>query len=225
SPALAAVLAEVEAAGVDLVVFCGDLTWGSLPRETLALVEPWRGRSRFVRGNADRMIGTDLEDRGAWIAEQHDEAALAFLRSFEEAVVVDVDGLGPTRFSHGSPRSDEECVTVATPDARMRELLDGVAERVLVTGHTHVQYDREVAGVRSLNPGSVGLPYEERPGAYWALLGPAVELRRTEYDLDGTVRLFRASGDPTAEKIVELLLTPPPPAEAIAHAERLVFSG
>ena len=34
--ALAAVLAELEP--VDLVVFGGDLTWGPLPQETLALV-------------------------------------------------------------------------------------------------------------------------------------------------------------------------------------------
>ena len=34
-----------------------------------------------------------------------------FLAGFEENVVVEVDGLGPVRFCHGSPRSDEECVT------------------------------------------------------------------------------------------------------------------
>ena len=218
-------LAELADAHVDLVVFCGDLTWGSLPRETLALVEPWRNRSRFVRGNAERAVGTDLEGRGAWMAEQHDEAARAFLAGFDGSVVIDLEGLGPTRFCHGSPRSDEECVTVATPEARMRELLAGVDEHVLVTAHTHVQFDRRVAGIRSVNPGSVGLPYEELPGAYWALFGPDVELRRTEYDVGETVRLFRASGDPAAEKIVEMLLDPPPPAEVIAHAERLVFSG
>jgi hypothetical protein len=26
------------------------------------------------------------------------------------------------------------------------------------------------------------MAYEDAPGAYWALLGPGVELRRTEYD-------------------------------------------
>jgi Icc-related predicted phosphoesterase len=37
-----------------------------------------------------------------------------------------------------------------------------------VCGHTHVQFDRAVAGKRVVNPGSVGIPYEGRPGAYWA---------------------------------------------------------
>jgi Icc-related predicted phosphoesterase len=31
APALEAVLAEVEAEAPDLIVFCGDLTWGPLP--------------------------------------------------------------------------------------------------------------------------------------------------------------------------------------------------
>ena len=48
----------------------------------------------------------------------------------------------------------------------------------------HVRYDRRVGGLRIVNAGSVGLPYEAQPGAYWAILGPDVELRRTEYDID-----------------------------------------
>ena len=49
-------------------------------------------------------------------------------------------------------------------------------------GHTHVQFDRDVAGMRLVNAGSVGMPYEDEPGAYWVLIGPEVELRRTVYE-------------------------------------------
>jgi predicted phosphodiesterase len=52
APALEAVLAEVEQEAPDLVVFCGDLTWGPLPEETIALARSVD--ARFVRGNADR---------------------------------------------------------------------------------------------------------------------------------------------------------------------------
>ena len=48
-----------------------------------------------------------------------------------------------------------------------------------------MQYDRSSRAVSAIvNPGSVGMPYEGRSGAYWALLGPDVELRRTEYDVE-----------------------------------------
>ena len=66
--ALEAVLAEVREAGVDIVVFCGDLTWGPLPNETLALVRSLDLPARFVRGNADRSVGVLDSERGTWIA-------------------------------------------------------------------------------------------------------------------------------------------------------------
>lgn len=47
----------------------------------------------------------------------------------------------------------------------------------VVCGHTHAQFDRQLARWRVVNAGSVGLPYEGRAGAYWLLLGPEVEHR------------------------------------------------
>jgi predicted phosphodiesterase len=219
------VLAEVVREQVDLIVFCGDLTWGPLPSETLALVAALDVPARFVRGNADRMVGVEPEGRGPWMAEHHDAEQTAFVNGFESHVVVDVDGLGPTRFVHGSPRSDEECVTPETPAERVAEFMADVPERAVVTAHVHVSYNRVVDGVRLVGPGSVGRPYEGEPGARWALLGPDVELRRTEYDVESTAALYRASGIPEAEQDVEMLLHPPTRAEVIAHAESVVFAG
>ena len=55
--ALEAVLAEIGGERVDAIVFCGDLTWGPLPNETLELVHAITLPKYFVRGNADRMVG------------------------------------------------------------------------------------------------------------------------------------------------------------------------
>jgi predicted phosphodiesterase len=227
APALEAVLAELESAGPDLVVFCGDLSWGGLPEETLGLVEPLRDRALFVRGNSEReLIERKLTtERATWLHERHAPFA-NHLEACRPTVAVDVDGLGPTRFCHGSPRSDEECVTVETPAERVREFMDGVDEQVVVTAHTHVRYDRIVDGIRLVNPGAVGMPYEGETGvAFWALLGPDVELRRTRYDLDAAVERMRAGGMPAFEEIEAILRTPPLPAEVIEHAERVVFAG
>jgi len=228
--ALAAVLAEVEREQPDVIVSCGDLTWGPLPRETVALLEPWGDRTRFVRGNSEReLLERKLGDSevARWEHEQHvDPELLAYVRGTSVHEVVDVDGLGPTRFCHGSPRSDEECVTAATPAERVAEFTAGVEEACVVTAHTHMQYDRVVGETRLLNPGSVGLPYELEPGyAYWALLGPDVELRRTPYDLEAAIERMRAAGMPKFGQIEELMRTPPSQAEVIEHAERVVFSG
>jgi hypothetical protein len=139
---------------------------------------------------------------------------------------VDVNELGPVRFCHGSPRSDTEVITPRTPAGRFAQLAAGIAEATLVSGHTHIQFDRRVAGRRSVNPGSVGLPYHEsEPGtAYWALLGPDVHLRQTRYDVAESLARGARVGDPSAEVIANYLTTPPTSAEVTTQAEGLVFS-
>ena len=231
-PALSAVLAET--ADADLVVFNGDLTWGPEPERTVELVTALGDRAVFVRGNADRAVvelarGTRAPDRARdeWMPAQHSARSVEFLAGFAFSLVVTVSGLGPVRFCHGSPRSDTETVTPATPDERMAALSADIDEKVLVTGHTHLQFDRSVTGLRSINPGSVGLPYHTgSPGtAYWATLsGDGVALRQTRYDVADAVARLSLVGDPAAGTIEELLTTPPTPEELIEHAEGRVFS-
>jgi len=169
-PALEAVLADVDREGVDEVVFGGDLTWGPLPRETLELVRSV-DNAAFVRGNADR----DPDD---WERSCLSEEEVAFLQA--QPPTVERDGV---LFCHATPRSDDEVVTPATPDERLREILAGVDERVVVAGHTHMQQDRLIEGIRFVNADSIGLPYEGEPAAFWALLADGVpQLRKTEIE-------------------------------------------
>ncbi len=112
-------------------------------------------------------------------------------------------------------------MTRLTGKVRLRELLAGVAEPVVVCGHTHVQFDRTLADIRIVNAGSVGMPYEGKPGAYWALLGPDVELRRTSYDLEHAAARVRTGAFPDADAFVESLLHPTGPDEASRFFERL----
>jgi hypothetical protein len=83
-----------------------------------------------------------------------------------------------------------------------------------------MQFDRRVGETRVVNAGSVGMPYEAGPGAYWALLGPDVELRRTEYDVERAAEAIRATGWPQADEFAhENVLVVPRRAEALAAFE------
>lgn len=173
-----------------------------------------------MRGNADRYaaeIGTAARvadtPRQSWIADRHSPEAIDFLTRVPFGVVVGIDGLGPVHFCHGSPRSDHELVTPGTPAERFARLSAALDARVLVTGHSHLQFDRVVAGLRSVNPGSVGLPYHSgEPGtAYWALLGPDVRLRTTRYDVSDAVARAHGAADPDAERYAGTLMSPPVP--------------
>jgi putative phosphoesterase len=231
--ALTAVLAENEIESADLVVSCGDLTWGSQPDETVTLMRGLGGKALFIRGNGERAVleiaaggRAPQTPRESWVPARHSAGSVTFVAAFPFSIVIEITGLGPVRFCHGSPRSDTEVVTTATPAERFSELAADIEEDVLVTGHTHMQFDRRVDGRRSVNPGSVGLPYHQgQPGiAYWALLGPDVSLRQTRYDITAAVDVGVRLGDPGAAKIADTLLSPPSPAEICEHAERLVFS-
>jgi diadenosine tetraphosphatase ApaH/serine/threonine PP2A family protein phosphatase len=95
----------------------------------------------------------------------------------------------------------------------------------VVCGHTHVQFDRLTADKRLANAGSVGMPYEALPGAYWALLGPGLELRRTDYDREAAAEAIRATSFPDAREFAEEnVLTIPSGQEATELFERMAVT-
>jgi predicted phosphodiesterase len=210
-PALEAVLADVERAGVDLVVWGGDVALGPQPAETIARMRERGGR--YVMGNCDRQM---VEDFDAGTGEIPWTRGLAradrdFLAAFEPTVTVD-----GALFCHGSPRSDEEKITRATPPERLAPMLEGVAERLVICGHTHQQFDLRCGEHRVLNAGSVGMPYEGEAAAFWLLLGPEIEFRRTEYDLAPLLDRL-TPGD--RELLLESLIEPADPDTVTRYFE------
>jgi predicted phosphodiesterase len=218
-PALEAVLSDLERIEPDLLVVGGDVVSGPMPVEVLDRLVGLGEVVRFVRGNADREvisayemspleIEAHIEDPvvriSGWVAARLKRHQRQILASFSERVVVDVEGIGEVLFCHATPRSDEEIMTMLT-----------------LCGHVHTQYDRRLDGKRIVNAGSVGMPYQGEPvGAFWLLLGPGVEFRRSEYDLEHAVSEFRAIGYPGAEDMAESLLEPPDPEWVADFFER-----
>ncbi len=230
-PALDAVLAEVAGERPDLVLIGGDVAFGPMPAETLDRLAGLDLPTRWVMGNGDREL-VDAFDTGAvpagareivehltrWVAAGLERRHRDLLASFEPTVTIDVDGLGPTLFCHGSPRSDSEILTSVTPDDRLRGVLEGVAQDVVVCGHTHRQFDHAAGRYRVVNAGAVGMPYEGDGAAFWALLGPEAELRRTAYDVEAAAAAMRATGAPEIDELMlrESLLEPADP-DAVAR--------
>jgi putative phosphoesterase len=176
--ALEAVLAEVPDDAT--IVVGGDIcAGGEGPSETLARLRGLGDRVRWVRGNADREL---FAGEGGLVPEPLVEATrsklsedeIAFLHELPEAQQV-----GDVLYCHASPRNDVDIFTERTPEERIAFLFEGLEVATVVCGHTHTQYERTVAGMRVVNAGSVGMPYEEKPGAYWLL---DFEHRRTPYD-------------------------------------------
>jgi putative phosphoesterase len=228
-PALQAVLAEVERSGVDLVVFGGDVAAGPMPVETIEVLAGYAGPARFLRGNADRLMVESFDGRlGAgesldfWPASMLRRSDRDFLSKFEPTVEVSVNGLGSVVCCHAGLESDElPIITPATPDEVIAEAVASAHGSLVVAGHTHMQFDRRVAGGRMVNAGSVGRPYEDQPGGYWAMLGPEVDLRRTAYDFAAAAEAVRRTNFPEREEIASTIVRPVTREEAITTFERL----
>jgi predicted phosphodiesterase len=207
-PALEAVLAEPDVRSADLIVLTGDIAAGPQPVETLDALAALGGRAVWVRGNADRELVQSR--RGGlpaypdsitpWAAEQLRPDQEELLARLPLSWRARLEGLGEVLFCHATPRDDEEVVLVDSRLDRWADVLDGVnpAVRTVVCGHTHMPFTRLAHGRLVVNPGSIGMPYGGA-GAHWALLGPGVQLRRTEFSLDDAcARIAAESGFPDA---------------------------
>ncbi len=217
-PALEAVLSEIERERPDLIVFGGDVASGPMPAETIEALRKLKD-ARFVRGNADRGLIEEFDGKApsampgpfaGWCAQQLNPEQRDFLDSFEDKIQI-----GRLLFCHASPRNDTDVFTTETPDDRVRFLMSGLDADLVVCGHTHMQFDRRVDGLRIVNPGSVGMPYG-KPGAYWAMLDSDVEMRRTDYDREAAAERIRAKHWPIAEQFAaDNVLRVPSVAEAM----------
>ena len=211
--ALEAVLAEVEREGVDAIVVGGDIASGPpQPREVVELVRSLPN-AHCIRGNADRLRDPEFgDDEGlAWLLEQLDDDQVEWLVTLPFSTMLD-----GTLYVHATPVDDTTMVTDLTTDEKLEGLVSNVEQHRIVAGHTHMQLERRVGETLFVNAGSVGWPYEGRPGAYWAILADGVELRRTDYDRERAAGLIRGSGHPRAEEIAsENILEPPTRAEAL----------
>jgi len=218
--ALDAVLAEVARQDVDVVVCGGDLVVGPSPAEVFDRLTELDD-VRYVRGNADRMVlhGTDEHgtDWGSY-RERLGEERLAAVASWPLTVELDVEGIGRVLFCHATPTADDPIYTRSTPDEDLSAVIGEPDAVLIVVGHTHVQFDRQLPnGRRVVNAGSVGIPFERPPGGYWALLGPEVELRRTDYDVEAAAAEMRSAG--VAEDYLAELLEPADGDETAARFE------
>ena len=226
--ALEATLREVRDARVDLIVVGGDVLPGPMPRETLACLMALQIPVRFIQGNGERIVATYLAGGDIsevpqahrevieWTAHQLAADQRQAIARWPSTYDVHIPEFGRTLFCHATPRSDREIFTRVTAEERLAVVFDDVNASLVVCGHTHMQFDRMVGQRRVINAGSIGMPFQSPSGAYWLLLGPDVQLRRTDYDFATAAEVIRATAYPQLEALaVRYVLSPPAEEETL----------
>ena len=223
--AFAAVLAALQAEGIDRLVCLGDVAAsGPQPREVVQRLSALR--CPVVMGNADEEVlnppdpaaGADEDMRrireiDRWTAAQLSADERAFVAGFASTVTIPLADGGSLLCYHGSPHSYDDILLPTTPADELDALLGDATATVLAGGHTHQQMLRRHHKALVINPGSVGLAFDRVPpgpgtrnpswAEYAVLTGRAgdlrVELRRARFDGAALVAAARASGMPHAE--------------------------
>jgi len=128
-----------------------------------------------------------------------------------------MENTGMALFCHGTPRDENEIFTRLTPEDRLAPIFEKLDADLVICGHTHMQFDRAIGGMRVINAGSVGMPFGA-PGADWLLLGPNIELRHTDYDLEKAAQRIRATNYPDREEFASKFVLHPPEEEPMLKA-------
>jgi diadenosine tetraphosphatase ApaH/serine/threonine PP2A family protein phosphatase len=204
--ALEAVLADAGEAGIGRFLLGGDYAlFGPQPGETVARLRSLD--AQMIRGNGERWCAHPHEAPDDTVVQGAIEECRAQLG---DRTVADLAALpewladaGRVRFCHGSPISDVRSF-MPEPGEDDDELLGGHTEPLLVFGHTHLAFERPgPGGVRLVNPGSVGMPFDGDPRASWAILHDdgRVEHRRVSYDHAAAAQAVRAFGGSWTEVV------------------------
>ena len=213
-PALEAVLSDVFQLGVGKIVVGGDFVLGPMTLECLELLLEIDIPVHFIRGNCETAVFDEIEDNRLpilpesvladirWTAHQHFSKHREFLAKLPKTVTVRINGLGNVLFCHATPKSDTENFTRLTPREKLLPSFDGIDERLVICGHTHMQFDINIGEIRVINAGSVGMPFG-KTGADWLLLGEKVEFRHTNFELNKAAELILKTDYPHAEDFVK----------------------
>jgi predicted phosphodiesterase len=222
--ALDAVLTALAGQNIGRIICLGDVAaFGPQPREVLARLQEIG--CPIVMGNTDewlldpkphpvrdedshRVTGIEM-----WAAEQLTPADKAFIRTFQPTVQQDLSEIISLLCFHGSPRSNTEILKATTPDEEVTAAFEGVNATILAGGHTHTPMLRRFNQSYLINPGSVGLPWENKkesneirnpPWAEYAVIHiedsyPTITFHHIRYDVRSLVDVAHQCGMPYAE--------------------------
>lgn len=218
--AFEAVLADLRQVAPDQVVHGGDLAYGGAhPAEIIDQVRAlgWPG----VRGNTDEMLWspaslTDFAAKtpqlGPLLALIQDlipptlasmgEERLRWLEEFPERYSAEQFSL-----VHASPGDLWRAPNPNASDEELQKTYAPLGARIVVYGHIHRPYVRQVGEMTVVNTGSVSQSYDgDRRASYLVIDGENVNIRRVEYDVESEAKELLRSGLPHADWMAKILL-------------------
>lgn len=212
-PALQAVLADMDTRGLNNRYCLGDLVgYGTWPNEVVETIR--QSGIPTLMGNYDQGVGSSSDDCGCaytteearalgvrsilWTNTHTSDENKTFLAGLPAHIPLEVEGR-KVLLVHGSPRKINEYLFEDRREDSVLRIMDSIEVEILVCGHTHKPYHRELPGGRHIiNTGSVGKPKDGDPRAGYlnVTITPdtvSVDFIRVPYDVEKAASAIEAS--------------------------------
>ena len=199
------VLKEIRQLGINDIYCCGDIVgYGAEPNECVELVR--KNEIISVKGNHD-ISCVNLQDKELfnqfgrvaieWSSKKLTEENKQFLFNLPKHLK-----LKKIYLVHGSPINP--IWEYVLPDASKSYLKRLIKETkqdidVLIMGHTHIPFIKEIKDKLIINPGAVGQPRDNNPKASFCILDAKTkktEIKRVEYNIKKTAEKIKKAGLP-----------------------------
>ena len=183
-------------------IYClGDLVgYGPRPNEVIDSIR--NNNIQTILGNYDEAVGFFLPTCGCsiesesdriktqnslnWTVQNTTDLNKSYLRDFEEQLVLEIEGYR-LLMTHGSPFSINDYVYEYDAE-KQEEIAENLDEDVILFGHTHYPYHKNVKNKLFVNPGSVGRPKDGDNRACYGIFEFADEVNvqfiRVPYDVE-----------------------------------------
>jgi putative phosphoesterase len=178
-----------------------------------------------VQGNYDETVANDREHCGCksenpvqeemanrsfiWTKQHATQKTKDYLRTLPISISLSVEGRKVILF-HATPRKNNLYWYEERPEKFFLEMAEKVDAEVMIYGHTHKPYWKNINGKVFINAGSVGKPKDGDPRTCVTLLDITkdnvnVEFLRITYDVQKTAEAIVSSGLPPyfADKLRE----------------------
>lgn len=211
--ALKAVLRELNREGVNGIINAGDnVGYSAFPNECIELfkAEGIEG----VMGNYDEAVafskpvcGCGYKDQEVarighlsltWTQENVNDETREYLSGLSRQLEFESPA-GKVLVMHGGLEDLTQWITEKN-EGLLKEIALKTEARLVIMGHTHKPFVKEIDGTTFVNPGAVGRPFDGDPRASFAIVEIMdsfnIRLKRIEYDVEKNIHALINSGLP-----------------------------
>ena len=201
--ALEAVYEDIKNKNIDFVVSTGDLVGYMIyPNEVIEFLK--ENKIASIQGNHDKFIakGKKIEDISIFSQDEVQKNASEiytnyvlkdenreFLRNLPEEIRIKKGNFN-ILIVHGSPRKIDEYLY--EDGENLLEIVVEVPENVIILGHTHIPYVKNIEGKYFVNAGSAGKPKHGNPKSTYVIVDLDEEIKVTieevSYDYEKMIR-------------------------------------